>query len=252
MSRGQLTQGLPVRRLGNVLVAVAVCPHPPMLVPAVAAAAAAELGDLRAASSQAVSRVVGAAPDLVCVVGDGPAVRWYGEGDAGSLRPYGVPFDIALDTVVSGAPALPLALTVGAWLLHEAGWLGGRRALGLPGHVADAHLDRLAAELAGFAARVALLVMGDGSARRTEKAPGYIDPRAEGFDRAVATALAQADTSALAELDQRLGDDLLAAGTASWRLLGRAAAGLDWKAELLSDTAPYGVGYFVAAWERRP
>lgn len=235
-----------------MLVAVAVCPHPPMLVPAVAAGAAAELGDLRGACYTAVSRLIGAAPDLVWVVGAGPAVRWYGEGDAGSLRPYGVPVDIALDTAVDGAPALPLALTVGAWLLHEAGWGGGCRALGLPGRVADAHLDRLAAELAGSAARVALLVMGDGSARRTEKAPGYIDPRAAAFDAAVATALDGADTSALAGLDQRLGDDLLAAGTASWRLLGRAAAGVDWDTELLSATAPYGVGYFVAAWERRP
>jgi hypothetical protein len=76
--------------------------------------------------------------------------------------------------------------------------------------------------------------------------------RAAGFDDAVAAALATADAGALAALEQHLGDELLAAGTASLRLLGRAAAGIPWDAELLAATAPYGVGYFVAAWERRP
>ncbi|PZS25756.1 MAG: hypothetical protein DLM59_19665 [Pseudonocardiales bacterium] len=234
-----------------MLVAAAVCPHPPLLIPAVAAGAAAELDDLRGACSRAIGRLLSAAPDVVCIVGAAPAVRWYGDGDSGSLRPYGVPLDIALDTATSGAPALPLSLTVGAWLLRGAGWPGERRALGVPRQVADAHLGRLAAEATGTAQRVGLLVMADGSARRSEKAPGYVDPRAEGFDRAVGAALAGADTMALAGLDQQLGDDLLAAGTAPLRLLGRAAAQDGWDAELLAATAPYGVGYFVAVWERR-
>ncbi|MEP6695346.1 MAG: hypothetical protein ABJA34_00555 [Pseudonocardiales bacterium] len=235
-----------------MLVAVAVCPHPPLLVPAVAAGAAPELASLRSACATAIGRLSATAADVVVLVGAAPTVRWYNRGDAGSFQSYGVPVEVALDTEIIGLPTMPLSLTVGGWLLNVAGWPGRRRALGVPGHVAEAHLGRLAGEVTGAAARVALLVMGDGSARHTVQAPGYLDERAPDFDQAVATALASADTDALSALDQQLGDDLLAAGTAAWRLLGCAAAGAAWDAELIEATAPYGVGYLVASWQRRP
>jgi hypothetical protein len=92
--------------------------------------------------------------------------------------------------------------------------------------------------------------MGDGSARRCEQSPGYVDPRATAFDAAVAGAFARGDAAALRELDTGLGADLLAAGVPAWRAAGHAATGpLD--AELLYDAAPYGVGYFVATWTAR-
>jgi hypothetical protein len=235
-----------------VLVAAAVCPHPPLLVPAVAAGAAAELDDLRTACTQAVGQLLSAEPGTVCIVGGAAAGQWYGKGAGGSFRPYGVPLDIALDTEVSEPPTMPLSVTVGAWLLGAAGWSGHRRALGVPPQATGAHLVDLAAEVVDADARVGLLVMGDGSARRSKKAPGYDDPRAACFDATVASALATADTAGLVALDQQLGDQLLAAGTASWRLLGYAGAGAAWEAQLLSSTAPYGVGYFVAVWSRRP
>lgn len=237
------------------------CPHPPLLVPTVASGAAAELDDLRAACWQAIGALLAARPDVICILGAATGERWYGDDDVGSFRPYGVPLEVPLGAGGStegrsaqpGAPpTMPLSLTVGAWLLHAAGWAGRRSALGVPGRAGDADLDRLAADLPGAGLRVGLLVMADGTARRSEKAPGYVDPRAAGFDRAVAAALGRADTAALAALDQPLGDDLLAAGTATWRLLGRAAAGIAWDADLLAEQAPYGVGYFVAAWSRRP
>ena len=93
--------------------------------------------------------------------------------------------------------------------------------------------------------------MGDGSARRCERAPGYVDPRAEPFDAAVAAALAAGDAAALRALDPALGADLLAAGVPAWRVAGHAAAGVDLTAELLHRSAPYGVGYLVASWVPR-
>jgi hypothetical protein len=97
----------------------------------------------------------------------------------------------------------------------------------------------------------AYLVVGDGSARRTERSPGYVDPRAEPFDAAVAAALADGDAGALRDLDPVLGADLLAAGVPAWRAVGDALAGRRYEADLLYDEAPYGVGYFVAVWEGR-
>ena len=60
-----------------MLIAAAVCPHPPLLVPEVTGAhgpgapdpAAGELRRLRTACHEAVAVLIGAAPDLLVVVG---------------------------------------------------------------------------------------------------------------------------------------------------------------------------------------
>ena len=55
-----------------MLIAAAVCPHPPLLVPEVTGAsdpAARELDRLRAACRDAVAVLLGAAPDLLVVAG---------------------------------------------------------------------------------------------------------------------------------------------------------------------------------------
>jgi argininosuccinate lyase len=104
---------------------------------------------------------------------------------------------------------------------------------------------------AGLPGRLGLLVVGDGSARRSAQAPGYVDPRAAGFDAAVAAALATGDAAALRDLDPARGAELLAGGVPAWRVAGHAAAGVEFDAELLRDEAPYGVGYLVAAWTAR-
>jgi hypothetical protein len=221
-----------------VLTSAAVCPHPPLLVPEVAGGAAPELDGLRAACSEAVRRLRG---DLVVVVGSGPLTRDFGKDATGSLRPYGP--DV---TVGGGEPVLPLSLTIGRWLLGERPAL--YRAV-----AEDATAEscaRLGDELAGLADGVALLVMGDGSACRTERAPGYLDERAEGFDAGVARALAEADTGALAGLDATVAAELRAAGRAPWQVLAGAAGDGHFTGELLADEAPYGVGYLVASWIR--
>jgi hypothetical protein len=95
---------------------------------------------------------------------------------------------------------------------------------------------------------VALLVMGDGSACRGERSPGYDDPRARPYDDAVARALATADLAVLRGLDGDLSAELLVAGRAPWQVLAEAVAGA-WRGRLAYYAAPYGVAYFVAGWE---
>lgn len=219
--------------------AIVFCPSPPLLVPVVAAGAAAELDGLRAACATAVRRLLDTAPDEIIVVGAGPGTEWFRSGATGSLAGYGVPVTATLPgSVPAAGPPLPLALTIGAWLLAGAEVPCSAVAIG-PG--ADP------AELAAGLGPGALLVVGDGSARRSEAAPGYVDPRAGHFDAAVATALRTGDAAALRDLDLVLGADLLAAGVPAWRVAGHAATG-PYDTELLYDAAPYGVGYFVAAW----
>ncbi|MFI6272068.1 class III extradiol dioxygenase subunit B-like domain-containing protein [Micromonospora zamorensis] len=260
------------------LVAAAVCPHPPLLVPEVAGSAAPELDDLRAACDTAVRRLLAADPDRVVMLGTGPVTGPIRPPATGSLQPWGVDLDVPL---VPGQPdrgaVLPLSLTIGAWLLarHDARPpLTAAPAHTAPGHnppghtapasavpvsavqvAADAGLAELGAladEVSAAGDRVALLVLGDGSACRGEKSPGYDDPRALPYDQRVAGALADADLDVLLALDPVVSAELKAAGRAPWQVLASAAraAGGGWRGELLHDAAPYGVAYFVASWER--
>jgi hypothetical protein len=218
------------------IAAVAFCPCPPLLLPEVEGRPAEETDALRAACDAVVRELLAAGPDTVVVVGT--AEGRYGPGDVGELRGFGVPLAIPF----AGRPGgrrVPLPHTVGAWLLDRAGHDGPRVGAGPEG---------LGSVLAGLPGRIALLAMGDGSARRSLKAPGYLDPAAEPFDAAVAGALRSGDAAALADLDVVEGERLLAAGVPVWRAVGSALAGRRITACLRYDDAPYGVGYLVADW----
>jgi hypothetical protein len=231
-----------------VLVAAVFCPQPPLLVPGVAAGATDELDDLRAACDAAVAGLLGAGADLLVVVGDAPVVGPYPEGAWGSLRAYGVPVQVASG---EGSPTLPLSLTLGRWLLDRRPRPTAPVLLfGVSADSAPARCRALGEALAARAATVAVLVMGDASARRSVKGPGFLDERAEPFDAGVARALADGDVAALAALDPDLAADLLVAGRAPWQVLAGAAAPGPWRGEVTYDAAPYGVTYLVAGWRR--
>ncbi|KWT63247.1 hypothetical protein ADL21_03720 [Streptomyces albus subsp. albus] len=235
-----------------MLVAAAVCPCPPVLVPEVASGAAPELDGLRAAALDAVGVLAAARPDRLVVVG--PAEQAgrgpHGQGAVGSFRGFGVDLDVSLGA--SETPPerpLPPSLSVGAWLLARTDWADAPvEGLGVGEPLAGDRCAQVGREIAASAERVALLVMGDGSACRTVKAPGYYDERAEDFDAAVARALGTADIEALAGLDAELASELKASGRVCWQVLAGAAEGAGLRGELLREEAPYGVGYFVAAW----
>lgn len=79
-----------------------------------------------------------------------------------------------------------------------------------------------------------VLVVGNGSAKRTEKAPGHFDPRAEEFDAGLRRTFAGIDAALAAEL------------WADTDCLG-VLPPLD-EAEVTYDDAPFGVQYWVARW----
>ncbi|MFL6076946.1 MAG: class III extradiol dioxygenase subunit B-like domain-containing protein [Mycobacteriales bacterium] len=238
------------------VVAAAVCPHPPLLIPEIAAGGSAELDDLRAACVDAVDRLLAAGPDTVLVVGADRDTRRYPASSAGTLAAYGTPqvrVDFGGDGPGDepGGEPLPLPLLVGGWIVRRSA-AGGRvplTGLTVAGDAPAAECLALGRELAASAGRLALLVMGDGSARGSEHAPAHLHPRAEAYDTIVAGALAGADTASLAALDPDAADEVRAGGRAAWQVLAGAAGGAAWRAELTYRAAPYGVGYFVASWE---
>ncbi|MGW0465983.1 class III extradiol dioxygenase subunit B-like domain-containing protein [Streptomyces sp. NPDC003027] len=241
-----------------MLVAAAVCPCPPLLVPEVAAGAAPELHAARVACADALGLLAASRPDRLYVVGPAAdsAVGTYPEGSTGSFAGFGVDLSVRLGAdgpAGDGRPtadrSLPASLAVAAWLLERADWAGAPvGGLGVGERAESGRCAATGRELAASAGRVALLVMGDGSACRSVKAPGYLDERAAPFDAEAARALGGADTDALLGLDENLAYELKAAGRAPWQVLAGAAEGAGLEGRLLYEDAPYGVGYFVAAW----
>ncbi|MFF8606387.1 class III extradiol dioxygenase subunit B-like domain-containing protein [Streptomyces sp. NPDC015346] len=234
-----------------MLVAAAVCPCPPLLVPEVAAGAADELDRARTACSDATGLLAASRPDRLYVVGptDRGAVETFPAGSVGGFAGFGVDLSVRLGAGPAGERPLPASLAVGAWLLDRARWADEPiEGIGVPERLEAARCTATGRELAASADRVALLVMGDGSACRTLKAPGYLDERAAPFDAEAARALGAADLDALRAIDAELAHELKAAGRAPWQVLAGAAEDAGLEGRLLYEDAPYGVGYIVAAW----
>jgi len=225
-----------------VLVA-AFLPHPPALVPGLTGGPVAELEPLRRATAAALEWLLSVAPQRICLLGGGPVERVFDGTARGTMGGYGVPVSVGS----GGGDRLPLSLTVGWGLLDAAGYAGDRVAVALPSNVTDGRLDELARTVDGDA----LLVMGDGSARRDHDAPGLQHSEGRRYDHAVAAALASGDAGALAGLDPGLEQAVQAAGVPAWRLAGRVFGGRPVHAVLAEHTAPFGVGYFVATWSAR-
>ena len=94
----------------------------------------------------------------------------------------------------------------------------------------------------------AYLVVANGSARRNDAAPGYVDQRAVPFDTEVEAALRAPDPEGLSLLDVALAGELLVGNPAGLARLGdllrgMRTAGVDYAGD------PYGVAYWVMRWE---
>jgi hypothetical protein len=265
--------------------AAAILPHPPLVVPELAGAAAGELDPLRAACRQALSAVV-AGTDGVVVVGAGPVWGIPLASAVGSFRPYGADVQAGLPALVDldpsdlPAPArldtLPLSLAVAAHLLAGLDAPPTRlHAATVPaslGPGAAAAVGRALTAAAGPPpSAVGLVVMADLSACRTEGAPGAFRPEAAGFDASVAAAVRSGRLERLLALDPASAADLLVAGLVPLQVLAGAygaeppvdggavegtgtavprerdgAAGQAAPGRVLYEDAPYGVGYLVA------
>lgn len=230
-----------------MIAAAAFCPHPPVLVPEIAQGAAVETQPLRDACRTALRRITAPGRSLV-LIGTGPASLVHSPLARGTFAGLGIPGELHLGAPTCGGDLeLPLSLTVGAWLVRDVlGPRSGARGFSVG---PDFATSGAAVELLRLAEaeEIALLVVGDGSARRSTAAPGYLDERAADFDAAVSAALASGEGARLAGIDLGLGTELLAAGVPAWHAAA-AVLGDAYRAELLYDDAPFGVGYFVAAW----
>ena len=113
-----------------------------------------------------------------------------------------------------------------------------------PGERVGRHL--LAA--AGFGGRLddtagGVLVVGNGTAKRTEKAPGHLDDRAAAFDDAVERACRHGDGPALRALDAGLAEELWVRDWPALLALADLVGGCPMEIDYSDD--PFGVQYWV-------
>lgn len=91
-----------------------------------------------------------------------------------------------------------------------------------------------------------VLVVANGSAKRTEKAPGHFDERAEPFDELLRELLVGPDPAALRAVDLDLADELWADVAALPVLGGLLEPGA--QVDVTYDEAPFGVQYWVISY----
>ncbi|APB00126.1 hypothetical protein NS506_06089 [Nocardia seriolae] len=263
----------------GVFCVASLVPSPPVLVPELEGAGGS-LGDdavatLRAAVLRAAGELAARASRWIVVgvaepeegSGDAVADRMIGSESVGTFRGYGVDVQVGLAGSVAervgresgvkgpGAdPLLPLPVLIAGWLREQVA----------PGAVAqgrlisaDASADesltfgrQLRAELDATPEPVAVLVVGDGAATLSLKAPRYLDERAEAVQATIDRALNAGDRAALAALDTRLCAELEVEGRPAYQVMAGlfAVDAADPEVETLYAAAPFGVGYHVSVW----
>ncbi|MFC9996927.1 hypothetical protein [Nocardia sp. NPDC127526] len=95
-----------------------------------------------------------------------------------------------------------------------------------------------------------VLIVGDGAATLSTKAPRYFDERAADVQAEIDRALTAGDRKALMALDPQLCAELGVAGRPAFQLLAALfdADAADPQVETLYAAAPFGVGYHVSVW----
>jgi hypothetical protein len=235
-----------------VIVRAAVVPHPPLLVPELVGHPSDgqddghddEVTAVRAACLAVATRLTSASTRWVAV-GAGPACV-LGPDATGTFRGFGVDVVVRLGDAAAGPadPAMPLPALVAGWLREHTG-AGDVTMRLVPPDLPPEECNALGEHLAADPAPVGLLVVGDGSHRHGERAPGRPDDRAGPFDDAVHRALADADAAALRALDPVLAAELGAAGRAPWQVLAGALGQGAWTADARL-VVPFGVAYHLA------
>jgi len=225
-----------------VITGVAICPPAPLLARELTGLDPV-IPELRQACAAAAGRLVRSEPEVIAVVGAGGRTAvWPADGRL-NLAAFGPALGPQEE---KAGPPLPLPLGLGARLLDEGGYTGPRLLQSVHSGEPAAACLRLGADLRNLSDRVGLLVMADGSACRSLRAPGYLDPRAAAFDAAIEEAVRSGDLGPLRAMDQGLARELLADGRPGWQVLAGAMPGRAPSTEILYKADPFGVFYLVA------
>lgn len=233
-----------------MIVRAAVVPQPPLLVPELVGGGDSDAATVRVACLGVATRLTSAASRWVAV-GSGPS-GVVGPDAVGTFAGFGVDVRVRLSDTATAEPdgSMPLPALIAGWLRQQVNADDVTVHL-VPPDLLPEDCYAFGELLAADPEPVGLLVVGDGSHRHGDRAPGHPDDRAGPFDDAVHDALANADAKALQALDPTLAEELGAAGRAPWQVLAGAMGEGRWTsgARLL---VPFGVAYHLAVLDPVP
>ncbi|TDV40350.1 hypothetical protein [Actinophytocola oryzae] len=233
-----------------MIVRAAVVAHPPLLVPELVGGGDDDATAVRTACLAVATRLTSAASRWVAVGAGQEGV--VGPDAAGTFAGFGVDVVVRMSDAARGVPdpVMPLPALVAGWLRQQV--LADEVTVHLvPADLPPEDCYALGERIAGDPAPVGLLVVGDGSHRHGDRAPGRPDDRAGPFDDAVHEALAAADAEALRALDPKLADELGAEGRAPWQVLAGAMGRRRWTGDARL-MVPFGVAYHLAVLDPTP
>ncbi|CAN5216470.1 hypothetical protein BH11ACT6_BH11ACT6_04470 [soil metagenome] len=226
-----------------VLVAIAIVPSAPVLVPQLAGAAAADLVDLR----DAVLTAAAALPARWIAIGVGAADAVWGPETSGTFAGFGVDVAVGLSPQAGAQTELPLCALIAGWIRGQAGPAAHAQVRSYPAaQSSESALGAgraLRAELDGDAEPTGLLVVADGCHTLTPAAPGGHDPASAAVQARLDDALACGDPAALAALPDSV------VGRVAFAVLAGVADPAPHTATELYRGAPFGVGYAVDIWQ---
>ena len=210
------------------IVSAALVPAAPVIVPGLSGHTM-PAPEVRSAALDAIQRMIDAGVDEVIVLAEADrdglfdSTAPWGLHRIGGLHPFseaGAVFDQLL--------TMPLA--IGASMLRDAGWTGPTSFHALERTMSADAAAEVGRGLGTTKRSVGLLLLGNGSACCTEKAPGSFHPQAETFNATLLTVIRQGDRAAMMELsahdtadqlsDVRVPLQVFAGATSGHRFLG--------------------------------
>ena len=210
------------------IVSAALVPAAPVIVPGLSGHTM-PAPEVRSAALDAIQRMIDAGVEEVIVLAEADrdglfdSTAPWGLHRIGGLHPFseaGAVFDQLL--------TMPLA--IGASMLRDAGWTGTTYFHALERTISADAAAEVGRGLGTTKRSVGLLLLGNGSACCTEKAPGSFHPQAETFNATLLTVIRQGDRAAMMELsahdtadqlsDVRVPLQVFAGATSGHRFLG--------------------------------
>lgn len=215
---------------------IAICPSTPLLVPELGGEAAAETGELRAASVTVARSLP--AQWIAIGVGDGQ----YHADISGTFAGYGADVRVSLSDRIGKPAQLLLPVLIAGWLRSRAEADEAEVRLVGPATDALAFGRALRGEIERRPVPPGVLIVADGANTLTDKAPGGYRPDAEAAQRAVVDALTRGDAASLRHLPDVI------TGRAAYQALAGLVDSDVVEARCLYRGSPYGVGYFAGIW----
>jgi hypothetical protein len=182
------------------VVGAALVPAAPVLVPGLSGSAV-PAPEARAAALGVMQRLIDIGLDEVVVLAEADRDGLFDDSAPWDLHRLGGMHAVG-DPGAGGSfdQRLPVSLAIGASMLRDAGWTGSTSFQGLERTMSNDAATEVGRHLAATPRSVGLLLLGNGSACCTAKAPGSLHPQASAFNEALLAMIQRGNSAEMMEL----------------------------------------------------